>query len=167
MSIQINNQSDYALEKDLLAEYVQLCEYLLLQQSAPPGAELSVTFVDETEMDALNKAYRGKQGATDVLAFPCDTAASDASDTDNKGDKLPTLLGDVVIAPQVALQQNSDVAAEIRLLLVHGVLHLLGYTHDDDQAAACMEAREHELLSDWAQLWQGNPHTCPQGGCRD
>lgn len=95
--------------------------------------ELSVSFVDADEMTDLHVRYLGEPGPTDVLSFPLD-------DVDERGVRL---LGDVVIAPSVAAANNpGDPAAEVRLLLVHGILHVLGYDHEDEAERAKMWARQ-------------------------
>jgi probable rRNA maturation factor len=94
-------------------------------------AELSLSFVDEQEMTGLHERYMQEAGPTDVLSFPLDDG-----DVDETGMRL---LGDVVIAPSVAAQNApTDTDGELRLLLVHGILHLLGYDHDDDADRAEM-----------------------------
>jgi probable rRNA maturation factor len=96
-------------------------------------AELSVSFVDEAEMTGLHERYMDEPGPTDVLSFPLED--------EMEGDVR--LLGDVVIAPAVAARNNpGDPQAELRLLLVHGILHLLGFDHEDDQEKAAMWARQ-------------------------
>ncbi len=96
-------------------------------------AELSVSFVEEAEIEDLHVRYMDEPGPTDVLSFPLD-------DVDEGGTRL---LGDVVIAPAVAARNNpSDPEAELRLLLVHGILHLLGYDHEVDAEKAEMWARQ-------------------------
>ena len=95
--------------------------------------ELSVSFVDEAEIEDLHIRYMDEPGPTDVLSFPLD-------DVDEGSTRL---LGDVVIAPAVAARNNpADPEAELRLLLVHGILHLLGYDHEDDAEKAEMWARQ-------------------------
>jgi len=95
--------------------------------------ELSVSFVDEAEIEDLHVRFMDEPGPTDVLSFPLD-------DVDEDGVRL---LGDVVIAPAVAARNNvDDPAAELRLLLVHGILHLLGYDHEVDAEKAEMWARQ-------------------------
>jgi probable rRNA maturation factor len=96
-------------------------------------AELSVSFVDELEMADLHVRFMGEEGPTDVLSFPLD-------DVDEGGMRL---LGDVVIAPAVAARNHpDDPEAELRLLLVHGILHVLGYDHEDETERAEMWARQ-------------------------
>ncbi|MEP6759682.1 MAG: rRNA maturation RNase YbeY [Actinomycetota bacterium] len=97
------------------------------------GVELSVSFVEETEIEDLHVRYMDEPGPTDVLSFPLD-------DVDEGGTRL---LGDVVIAPAVAARNNpADPQAELRLLLVHGILHLLGYDHEEDVEKTEMWARQ-------------------------
>lgn len=94
-------------------------------------AELSVSFVREDEIADLHLRYMGEKGPTDVLSFPLD-------EPDEDGVRV---LGDVVIAPAVAARNNpSDPAAEMRLLLVHGILHLLGHDHEEQAERAAMWA---------------------------
>jgi probable rRNA maturation factor len=96
-------------------------------------AELSVSFVDEDEMADLHVRFMGEEGPTDVLSFPLD-------DVDEDGVRL---LGDVVIAPAVAARNHpDDPEAELRLLLVHGILHVLGYDHEQEAERAEMWARQ-------------------------
>jgi probable rRNA maturation factor len=112
-----------------------------------PGAavEVSVSFVDEARMAALNQQYMGHDVPTDVLAFPIDDEPGVAASAE-----APRLLGDLVICPAVASGNAADHAGtyedEIALLLVHGVLHLLGMDHAADADRARMQARERELL---------------------
>lgn len=97
-------------------------------------AELSISLVTEEEIAGLHERYLHEAGPTDVLSFPLD---------DEAGEDGLRQLGDVVIAPAVAAQNNpDDPAAELRLLLVHGILHLLGHDHMDDGERAEMWARQ-------------------------
>ena len=92
-----------------------------------PDVELSVSFVDEAEIEELHVRYLGEPGPTDVLSFP--------QDPDDDG----RLLGDVVICPAVAIRNHpDDPGAELRLLLVHGILHLLGHDHEEPSERATM-----------------------------
>jgi probable rRNA maturation factor len=107
--------------------------------------ELTVTFVDRTEMAELNGEHMGEDGATDVLSFPLD-----ADDTGGSTGMLPVLLGDVVICPQVAQEHAPRHAGslddELALLVVHGILHVLGHDHRGDADTRAMRSRELELL---------------------
>lgn len=94
-------------------------------------AELSVSFVDEAEIEDLHVRYLHEPGPTDVLSFPLDE--------DDVADDGARVLGDVVIAPSVAARNNpGDPEGELRLLLVHGILHLLGHDHEEPGERAAM-----------------------------
>ena len=98
-------------------------------------AELSLSFVTEEEIAGLHERYLGEPGPTDVLSFPLDE-----DDRDEDGVRL---LGDVVVAPSVAAAANpDDPAGELRLLVVHGILHLLGHDHDEPGPRAAMWERQ-------------------------
>ena len=97
--------------------------------------ELSLSFVDDDEMARLHERYMQEAGPTDVLTFPLDD-----DDVDESGVRV---LGDVVVCPAVAARNHpEDPTAELRLLVVHGVLHVLGYDHEDDGERAEMWARQ-------------------------
>ncbi|MET0329568.1 MAG: rRNA maturation RNase YbeY [Luteimonas sp.] len=108
-------------------------------------ADLAIRIVDEDEGRALNRHYRGKDYATNVLSFPADLPEGLP-----EGVHLP-LLGDLVIcAPVVAreaAEQAKPLNAHYAHLTVHGVLHLLGWDHEDDQEADAMEQLEREILA--------------------
>jgi probable rRNA maturation factor len=97
-------------------------------------AELSISLVTEAEIAELHERYLHEAGPTDVLSFPLDEVA---------GEDGLRQVGDVVIAPAVAARNNpDDPAAELRLLLVHGILHLLGHDHMSDGDKGEMWARQ-------------------------
>jgi probable rRNA maturation factor len=110
-------------------------------------ADLAIRIVDAKEGRALNRHYRGKDYATNVLSFPADAADGVKLP---KGVKMP-LLGDLVIcAPVVAREakeQGKPPNDHYAHLTVHGVLHLLGWDHEDARDAECMEALEREILA--------------------
>ncbi len=105
------------------------------------AADLGIRLVDAREGRALNRHYRGKDYATNVLSFPADLP---------EGVTLP-LLGDIVLcAPVVAREareQGKPLAEHYAHLTVHGVLHLLGWDHEDSREAECMERLEREILA--------------------
>ena len=99
------------------------------------SVELSLSLVDEDEMAELHERYMQEPGPTDVLTFPLDE-----EDVDEGGVRM---LGDVVIAPSVAARHNPlDPEAEMRLLVVHGVLHVLGYDHEQADERVEMWSRQ-------------------------
>lgn len=130
-----------------LEAFERLALHVLVMESAPEEAELSIALVSDEEMARLNEQYRGIAGPTDVLSFGCDDPC-----LATEGE--PILLGDVIIAPEVAQRQAAEngvtVEAELNLLLVHGILHLFGYDHDRDEDAAVMQERERVVLDAYA-----------------
>ena len=101
------------------------------------GGEVAIRLVDTDEGQALNNDYRGKNYATNVLSFPYDSE--------------PVVNGDLVICPAVvareAAEQNKPLAAHYAHLVVHGMLHLQGWDHDNDDDAEAMENEEREILA--------------------
>ena len=140
---------------------VELARNVLDAQGVRGDAEVSLLFVDEPAMAELNRRFLGKEGPTDVLSFPIDDDVVElgARAVDSLGpgpvndiqpSDAPALLGDVVVCPAVARRNAPGHAGtygdEMALLVVHGILHLLGMDHEDDQEAEAMERRERELL---------------------
>ncbi|RMD64418.1 MAG: rRNA maturation RNase YbeY [Alphaproteobacteria bacterium] len=106
------------------------------------GVEISVLLSDDARVRDLNRRYRGRDAPTNVLSFPAG---------DEGTDEAPVLLGDVVLALETvareAAGQAKPLGDHVAHLIVHGVLHLLGYDHESDAAAALMEALEVRILS--------------------
>ncbi|MYH43866.1 MAG: rRNA maturation RNase YbeY [Acidimicrobiaceae bacterium] len=120
----------------------------VLRDEGVGSGELGLRFVDAGAMAELNLAHMGAAGPTDVLAFPIDGGHGGAPASG------PTvLLGDVVVCPAYAARANGDPrptgdpADELALLVVHGVLHVLGYDHAHEAEAAAMQTREQQLLA--------------------
>lgn len=142
------------------SRWVRLAEEVLADEQIRGDAELSLLFVDEATIAELNKRFLGRDGPTDVLAFPLDDEPPESGRFPDSGgtgpglpsepDEVPVLLGDVVICPAVAYRNAPDHAGtyddELALLVVHGILHLLGMDHVDNDEAEAMEARERQLL---------------------
>lgn len=109
--------------------------------------EVSILLTDDHEIQDLNRAYRGFDKPTDVLAFALDEAEDGAVDPS---------LGDVVVsverAQQQAVSRRVDLDAELELLVVHGTLHLLGYDHDDPDEARVMRNRTRAIRRYLAHL---------------
>ena len=108
-------------------------------------ADLAIRIVDSKEGRSLNRHYRARDYATNVLSFPAELPEGLP-----KGVKLP-LLGDLVIcAPVVAREareQKKALNEHYAHLTVHGTLHLLGWDHEDEREAECMEQLEREILA--------------------
>ena len=132
------HQTDPNLER-----WQALAEASLRTEGITAG-ELDLSFITSAAMTELNETHMGKVGPTDVLAFPID------GDDEPAIDGLPVLLGDVVICPEVAHANATDDGKatddELALLIVHGVLHVLGHDHQEDDERAVMQARERALL---------------------
>lgn len=141
-----------------------LANAVLIAEKVGEDVEVSIMFVDELTITDLNERFMGKEGPTDVLSFPIDEGPPESGripdsggrgpgDTDEEPEESPLLLGDVVICPSVAKKNAPEHAGtyenELALLLVHGLLHLLGMDHMEDDEAEAMEARERELLSEF------------------
>ncbi|MCL4078994.1 rRNA maturation RNase YbeY [Coriobacteriia bacterium Es71-Z0120] len=130
-----------------LDAFERLAKHVLAMESAPEEAELSIAIVDADEIARLNEQYRGVSGPTDVLSFGCDDPCLASAGE-------PIVLGDVIIAPEIAEKQAAElgvtVESELNLLVVHGILHLFGYDHERDEDAAVMQARERAVLDAYA-----------------
>jgi probable rRNA maturation factor len=120
-----------------------------------PAGALTVAFVTDTEMKRWNRAFRGKNRPTDVLSFPVAEASEKNSKTSSRsrrGSQPPAppadlYLGDIAIAPAVAranaLRFGRSFPDEMRILILHGILHLLGHDHESDEGQ--MDRREGRL----------------------
>lgn len=122
-----------------------LARHTLESEGVAESAELSVLMVDAGHIKRLNARFAGNDYATDVLAFPM-----------MEDDDTTSILGDVVIAPDVA-QQNAEkmghpLADELDVLLVHGTLHLLGYDHQRTEDKERMDRRLEEIRASFRPL---------------
>lgn len=124
---------------DLLA----LTRHVLRARRVPEDMEVSILLVDEDTIAALNQQHMGKDGPTDVLAFPIDEPGETPPDQ-------PAVLGDVVLCPAVCAAQaprfSRSEHEELQVLTVHGLLHLLGMDHADPVQEAEMFGLTEELL---------------------
>ena len=155
MDIQFNYE--YSDEEVRSFPLQDLAVFALQLEQVEDNVEASVTFVDDEQMARLNEEYRGKVGPTDVLSFECDGLDDDGFPDPFaeafEEEELPFQLGDIVIAPDVAERQaksfNTTFEGELSLLLVHGLLHLCGYDHIEDEEAEIMKQRERDILLAW------------------
>lgn len=113
--------------------------------------EISVTLVGEDKMSELHLEYMKEAGPTDVLSFPVDGLQSEQLTSPGIPSagltpEPPVLIGEVVICPEFAARAGTDLRSELDLLTAHGVLHLLGHDHHDEQGARKMRAAEKSVL---------------------
>jgi probable rRNA maturation factor len=128
-SILVSDRQREPVDRDGLVELARAT----LEAEGEARSELSISFVTTEEMADLHRSYLAEEGPTDVLSFPLDEIGEDGV----------RVLGDVVIAPAVAAANRpEDPASELRLLLVHGILHLLGHDHEAEDDRAAMWAKQ-------------------------
>lgn len=149
MSIEIANESGATVDTDAV---LSVARHALDEMGVNPLAELSVLLVDVEYMTELNHRWMGGEGPTDVLAFPMDEGSVDHGPNELAGGE-PTLLGDIVLCPEVAAKQAATAGHstddELHLLTVHGVLHLLGYDHAEAEEEKEMFGLQNRLLTEW------------------
>ena len=155
-----DEQSERAID---IERFVALARAVLDAEGVREDVEVSLLFVDEPTIAELRERFLGEAGPTDVLAFPIDEEPEPGGRSPDEGGTgpggglpsderdMPTLLGDVVVCPTVAgrnaAEHEVSVDDEMALLVVHGLLHLLGMDHAEDEEAETMERRERELLT--------------------
>lgn len=152
MAVQLTDeQTEFAVDGEQL---VALARHVLAHQRIPADMDVGILLVEPETIAGLNAAHMDKQGPTDVLAFPIDEPG-----TTPPG--IPAVLGDVVLCPQVAHAQAGEFGRtgpdEVRLLLVHGLLHLMGMDHADPQSEREMFELTDELLATFHDAGQATP----------
>ena len=140
-----NRQNQHPVHRNQIKRTAQV----VLDGLGYPDAELSLLIVDDAEITRLNQIYLNRKGPTNVIAFPMQEG--------EHGNVSPGLLGDVVISMETAAAESglAEISLEHRFnqLLIHGILHLLGFDHEKDpQEAAIMEAKSEELMTRIASL---------------
>jgi len=142
MGIEIANNSGIACDED---EIVDVAAFALDKMGIHPDSDLSITLVDEDEITKLHIQWMDLPGPTDVLSFPMDEMKPFSA---SKG---PRIIGDIVICPQFAAKQAVSHSAEeeISLLTVHGVLHLLGFDHAEEEEHKVMFGLQEKTLAEW------------------
>jgi probable rRNA maturation factor len=146
MSVDVKNESDFAVNESEISSHAA---FLLRSLHMNPASELSVMLVDEAAMTELHEKFMDEPGSTDVLSFPMDELRAGTSDKPSE----EGILGDVVLCPAVAARQGEQAGhsmeVELRLLLTHGVLHLLGHDHEEPDEHEVMFGLQAELLAQW------------------
>jgi probable rRNA maturation factor len=128
---------------DISAELVEHAAHEALKhQSAPADADLTIVLTDNAQLQDLNREWMGVDAPTDVLSFPSDEIDPESGNR---------YLGDILVSVQRAAEQakaaGHAVEAEVQLLVVHGVLHLLGHDHAADEEKAKMWQAQGEILT--------------------
>ncbi len=143
MTVFVADEQERPVDAD---DLVELARHVLAARRVPGDMELSLLLVDEQTIAALNEQYLDGEGPTDVLAFPMDEPGESPPGA-------PAVLGDVVLCPGVAERQAADAGrspeAELRMLTVHGILHLLGMDHRTSDEEREMFGLTDELLASY------------------
>ncbi|WP_347041464.1 rRNA maturation RNase YbeY [Brachybacterium nesterenkovii] len=143
MTIEVNNETTVRIDE---REFVELARYVFGAMHLHPATELSILFVDEEAMTQLHIQWMDEPGPTDVLSFPMDELRPGSEDEDAP----EGLLGDVVLCPTVAAAQAAEAGhsavEEMLLLTTHGILHLLGYDHAEEDERRVMFDLQRKLL---------------------
>ena len=153
--MEINVLINEGFERCLEANWLQsVAEHTLVAHGTGSGVELSLVIVGQERVQQLNRSYRGKDEPTDVLAFSMlpseETSGADFPPFVTPPDGV-SHLGDVIISyPQAVIQAEEHqhpIEREVAILIIHGVLHLLGYEHNKPELERQMRAREAEILN--------------------
>ena len=162
--------ADEQTDHDISSErYASLSRMVLVDEGIRGDVEFALLFVDRDVMTDLNRTHMGGSGPTDVLAFPIDDDMGPGGRAPDGGSRRPAvrdaiedpgprLLGDVVVCPAVAAAQAGEnigsypghqgrLTDEIDLLVVHGILHVLGHDHAEEDEKAVMQAAERKHLA--------------------
>lgn len=148
MAIDVNNESGWEVDEQAVLDTAR---YALQRMRIHPLSELSVIMVDADAMEQLHVQWMDLPGPTDVMSFPMDELRPGKEDEE----PVQGLLGDIVLCPEVAKQQGEQAATghtmdeELQLLTVHGVLHLLGYDHEEPEDKAEMFGLQKAILDGW------------------
>lgn len=152
MSIEVNNES--AIEVDEAA-LQRLAIFALDHLHVHPDAELAIVLVDEGAMEQLHVQWMDEPGPTDVLSFPMDELRPGSEDQPTPAG----LLGDIVVCPQVAIEQAEAAGhsplEEMLLLTTHGILHLLGFDHAEPEDEKEMFGIQRDVLLGFALSERG------------
>ena len=137
--IEIENRSGHLAPE---AEIKKLLEFSIKELGLHPECELSLAFINDTEMEELHIKWMNLPGSTDVMSFPMDEL--------RPNDPEPGILGDIVISPVFARAQaeraGHSFEHEVKILAAHGLLHLLGYDHQELDEEKVMFALQEDLV---------------------
>ena len=154
MSVLIDNrQEEIKVDEALEAFVVQVVEEVIAYEQCEEEFEVSISFVNNQEMRRLNKEYRNIDKETDVLSFPLVEFIEEELNTEDEDAEYieeEIALGDIDISMEKAVEQSEEYGhsfkRELAFLLVHGMLHLLGYDHDEEASEGEMFDKQEEIL---------------------
>jgi len=136
------------LSEHEINEIEKLLNYTAEKENVEEGSELSVTFVSNERIQEINREYRDKDRPTDVISFALEEMGE--GELEIVGEGIPRILGDIIISIPKAREQaeeyNHSFMRELGFLAVHGLLHLLGYDHMNEQDEKQMFDRQKEIL---------------------
>ncbi len=145
-----NDQEKINLADEVLLRLQEGLQAAARLNNLEEDAEVDVTIVDDEEIRALNRDYRGMDRPTDVLSFALDEDCEDSGEPELIGAPAEHLYGDIIISAETAQRQAEEyghgLERELTYLAVHGMFHLLGYDHMTEEDKAEMRAKEEEAL---------------------
>jgi probable rRNA maturation factor len=149
VSVEVTNESGIDLKLEWVSD---LIEFAFGRLRVSPEADVAVIFVDDTAMEQLHIQWMMEPGPTDVLSFPMDELRPG-----RPGEPAVTgILGDIVVCPTVAEKQakqaGHSATDEMKLLTVHGLLHLLGFDHADEDDEKEMFGLQNQILADFREV---------------
>ena len=143
MTIEISNRSGQLVPSD---KCLSLLNFAFVKLELHPECDLNLTFIDDKEMEELHIKWMELPGSTDVLSFPMDMPEDGEAVT----------LGDIVISPRFAEDQAAKAGHstnhEIFILATHGLLHILGYDHEDLDDEKVMFGLQEAIVSEWEEM---------------
>jgi probable rRNA maturation factor len=145
----VNEQTDYEISEETIKLFEQIILIVVELEKIGPS-EVSLTIVDDAKIHSLNQQYRGIDQVTDVLSFSMLELSEDESPIIYEDEDTIIPLGDIVISIERALEQSQtydhSLQRELGFLFTHGLLHLLGYDHQDEQNEQIMFAKQEFIL---------------------
>lgn len=147
MTIFVADEQESAVD---VADLHRMANAVLRAEGCPRATEVSVILVGDDEMAVYNQRYLDRDGPTDVVSLPIEDLRPGVP-PGHGSDGPPPMLGDVILAPgyirRQAEQLDRQFDDELGLMLVHGILHLLGYQHEAEPDTSRMERREAEIMA--------------------
>jgi probable rRNA maturation factor len=147
VNVFVSDEQSEPLDAPGLRRFAQV---VLEAEGLPANTEMAMILVGSDQIAEYNSRFMGREGPTDVLAFPLEDLRPGEVPAPVVNEP-PVALGDVFLCPEEIMRRSNELGVPyedfLYLLVVHGILHLLGYDHDDDETARLMERRDEELLA--------------------